>query len=193
MKNKILVIFFLAIIVSILIYKYEFNSKFNILILGDKYLLNSNYKTYDKFLKNKYYNVNILLTEEDETYKNINNKIKKNYNIKVKNKVMSLNNEIAKANYIIISANNKQYIEKCKKTTKINNYYIKNTNNDIKRLVQTISKISNSKIIILDTSCSNNIYDYIHIKLDNKAYNRPTLSENYSIFMKLVNKIEEKN
>ena len=196
MKNKILVIFLIALIFSILIYKITISSKINILILGDKYFLNSNFKTYDTFLKDKYYNVNNLLTEENDTYKNIEDKIESNYSIKIKNKKMYLSQEISKANYIIISANNKQYNEKCNKSKKITNYYINKTNTEIKSLIYIINKISSSKIIIMDNSCSNNDENYTHIKLKqdiNNTKSKLSLKDNYFIFTKLVNKIEEKN
>lgn len=196
MKNKILVIFLIALIFSILIYKITISSKINILILGDKYFLNSNFKTYDTFLKDKYYNVNNLLTEENDTYKNIEDKIKSNYSIKIKNKKMYLSQEISKANYIIISANNKQYNEKCNKSKKITNYYINKTNIEINSLIYIINKISSSKIIIMDNSCSNNDANYTHIKLKqdiNNTKSKLSLKDNYFIFTKLVNKIEEKN
>ena len=196
MKNKILVIFLIALIFSILIYKITISSKINILILGDKYFLNSNFKTYDTFLKDKYYNVNNLLTEENDTYKNIEDKIESNYSIKIKNKKMYLSQEISNANYIIISANNKQYNEKCNKSKKITNYYINKTNTEIKSLIYIINKISSSKIIIMDNSCSNNDENYTHIKLKqdiNNTKSKLSLKDNYFIFTKLVNKIEEKN
>lgn len=195
MKNKILVIFLIALIFSILIYKITISSKINILILGDKYFLNSNFKTYDTFLKDKYYNVNNLLIEENDTYKNIEDKIKSNYSIKIKNKKMYLSQEISKANYIIISANNKQYNEKCNKSKKITNYYINKTNTEINSLIYIINKISSSKIIIMDNSCSNNDANYTHIKLKqdiNNTKSKLSLKDNYFIFTKLVNKIEEK-
>lgn len=196
MKNKILVIFLIALIFSILIYKITISSKINILILGDKYFLNSNFKTYDTFLKDKYYNVNNLLIEENDTYKNIEDKIKSNYSIKIKNKKMYLSQEISKANYIIVSANNKQYNEKCNKSKKITNYYINKTNTEINSLIYIINKISSSKIIIMDNSCSNNDANYTHIKLKqdiNNTKSKLSLKDNYFIFTKLVNKIEEKN
>ncbi len=196
MKNKILVIFFLALIFSVIIYKININNKKNILILGDKYYLSSNYKTYDHFLRDKYYNVNILLTDETDTYSKIKEKIINNYSITIKNKKMYLSQEISKANYIIISANNSNYMEKCNKSKKVSYNYIKKINNDINDLINIINKISTSKIIIIDNSCSNNTSDYIHIKLKNIPKNKNSglsLNENYIIFKKIVDKIEQKN
>ena len=137
-----------------------------------------------------------MLTEENDTYKNIEDKIKSNYSIKIKNKKMYLSQEISKANYIIISANNKQYNEKCNKSKKITNYYINKTNTEINSLIYIINKISSSKIIIMDNSCSNNDANYTHIKLKqdiNNTKSKLSLKDNYFIFTKLVNKIEEKN
>lgn len=196
MKNKILVIFFIALIFSVIIYKININNKKNILILGDKYYLSSNYKTYDYFLRDKYYNVNILLTDETDTYSKIKEKIINNYSITIKNKKMYLSQEISKANYIIISANNSNYMEKCNKSKKVSYNYIKKINNDINDLINIINKISTSKIIIIDNSCSNNASDYIHIKLKNIPKNKNSglsLNENYIIFKKIVDKIEQKN
>lgn len=196
MKNKILVIFFIALIFSVIIYKININNKKNILILGDKYYLSSNYKTYDHFLRDKYYNVNILLTDETDTYSKIKEKIINNYSITIKNKKMYLSQEISKANYIIISANNSNYMEKCNKSKKVSYNYIKKINNDINDLIYIINKISTSKIIIIDNSCSNNTSDYIHIKLKNIPKNKNSglsLNENYIIFKKIVDKIEQKN
>ena len=109
---------------------------------------------------------------------------------------MYLSQEISKANYIIISANNKQYNEKCNKSKKITNYYINKTNTEINSLIYIINKISSSKIIIMDNSCSNNDANYTHIKLKqdiNNTKSKLSLKDNYFIFTKLVNKIEEKN
>ena len=60
-------------------------------------------------------------------------------------------------------ANN--YNEKCNKSKKITNYYINKTNTEINSLIYIINKISSSKIIIMDNSCSNNDANYTHIKL----------------------------
>ena len=81
-KNKLLVIFFLSCIFSYIIYNYTMENRINILILGDNYLINSNYKTYDKYLLDKYYNLNDLnklFTSENITYKDIIKNIKDNY------------------------------------------------------------------------------------------------------------------
>ena len=193
MKNKILVIFLIALIFSILIYKITISSKINILILGDKYFLNSNFKTYDTFLKDKYYNVNNLLTEENDTYENIINKIKKNYKISLKKNNIYLNQEISKADYIIISANNKEFNEKCNKYVNVKNKYIKKVDSNITELIYLINKISTSKIIIMDSSCTkeNKSYNYINIKSEQKYKNELSLKENHELYGKIINEIED--
>ena len=48
----------------------------------------------------------------------------------------------------------------------------------------------------MDNSCSNNDANYTHIKLKqdiNDTKSKLSLKDNYFIFTKLVNKIEEKN
>ena len=57
-KNKLLVIFFLSCLLSYIIYNYTINNRINVLVLGDNHLINSKYKTYDKYLLDKYYNIN---------------------------------------------------------------------------------------------------------------------------------------
>ena len=50
MKIKILVIFFLALIFSFIIYDVTLTNRKSILMLGDNHLTNNEYKTYDKYL-----------------------------------------------------------------------------------------------------------------------------------------------
>ena len=119
MKIKILVIFFLALILSFIIYNVTLNNRKSILILGDNHLLDSSYKTYDKYLYDDFKNdivfFNELFTEEDKTYKDIINDIKNNKYVISKNKNIYLNQLISKANIIILNANNSEYFKKCNK------------------------------------------------------------------------------
>ena len=95
MKIKILVIFFLALILSFIIYNVTLNNRKSILILGDNHLLDSSYKTYDKYLYDDFKDdivfFNELFTEEDKTYKDIINDIKNNKYVISKNKNIYLN------------------------------------------------------------------------------------------------------
>lgn len=193
MKNKILVIFFISLLLSFIIYKITLNSNKYILILGDNYFKSDDNRDYIYFLKEKYRNVNNLLTEENDTYDNIINKIKKNYKISFKKNNIYLNQEISKADYIIISANNKEFNDKCNKYINVKNKYIKKVNSDITELIYLINRISTSKIIIMDSSCTkeNMSYNYINIKSKRKHKNKLSLKENYMLYNKIINEIED--
>lgn len=193
MKNKILVIFFISILFSSIIYKFTLSNNKYILILGDNYFKSSYNKDYIYFLKEKYRNVNNLLTEENDTYEKIINKIKKNYKISLKKNNIYLNQEISKADYIIISANNKEFNEKCNKYVNVKNKYIKKVDSNITELIYLINKISTSKIIIMDSSCTkeNKSYNYINIKSEQKYKNELSLKENYELYGKIINEIED--
>lgn len=159
MKIKILVIFFLALIMSFIIYNVTLNNRKSILILGDNHLLDSNYKTYDKYLyddlKDNVVFFNELFTEDDKTYKDIINDIKDNKYVVFKNKNVYLNQLISKANIIILNANNSEYFKKCNKSKSIIEEYNKKISNDIDSLIKIINKISTSKIIVIGNYCLN--------------------------------------
>ena len=159
MKIKILVIFFLALILSFIIYNVTLNNRKSILILGDNHLLDSNYKTYDKYLYDDFKDdivfFNELFTEEDKTYKDIINDIKNNKYVISKNKIIYLNQLISKANIIILNANNSEYFKKCNKSKCIIKEYNKKVSNDIDSLIRIINKISTSKIIVIGNYCLN--------------------------------------
>ena len=193
MKNKILVIFFISFLFSSIIYKFTLSNNKYILILGDNYFKSSYNKDYIYFLKEKYRNVNNLLTEENDTYENIINKIKKNYKISLKKNNIYLNQEISKADHIIISANNKEFNEKCNKYVNVKNKYIKKVDSNITELIYLINKISTSKIIIMDSSCTkeNKSYNYINIKSEQKYKNELSLKENHELYGKIINEIED--
>ena len=128
MKIKILVIFFLALILSFIIYNVTLNNRKSILILGDNHLLDSNYKTYDKYLYDDFKDdvvfFNELFTEEDKTYKDIINDIKNNKYVISKNKNIYLNQLISKANIIILNANNNEYFIKHNRLENIYNNFM---------------------------------------------------------------------
>lgn len=159
MKIKILVIFFLALILSFIIYNVTLNNRKSILILGDNHLLDSNYKTYDKYLYDDFKDdvvfFNELFTEEGKTYKDIINDIKNNKYVISKNKNIYLNQLISKANIIILNANNSEYFKKCNKSKSIIKEYNKKVSNDIDSLIRIINKISTSKIIVIGNYCLN--------------------------------------
>lgn len=197
-KNKLLVIFFLSCIFSYIIYNYTINNRIDILVLGDNYLLNSEYETYDKYLLDKYYNLNNfnkLFTSENITYKEIINKIKNNYYIYSKDKKIYINPLIANADIIIVNANNEKYFEKCNKSESVILKYDEDVSNDINELKNLIKKISPAKVVIISNYCYNQNYNInngdinlnqIYYKYQNSKSKRLNDKVNYQIYNKIV-------
>ena len=141
MKRILLVIFFIAIIFSIIIYNNK-PTREKILFIGEKeYLENIRYKKYDKFL---YDNIN---------YKELINSIKNNDYIIIKNRKIYLNQLISDADIVLIGVNNIEYNKKCNNKNFNREQYDKKLNIDKKYLINLIKKISYSKIIIIDNYC----------------------------------------
>lgn len=197
-KNKLLVIFFLSCIFSYIIYNYTINNRIDILVLGDNYLLNSEYETYDKYLLDKYYNLNNfnkVFTSENITYKEIINKIKNNYYIYSKDKKIYMNQLIANADIIIVNANNEKYFEKCNKSESIILKYDEDVSNDINELKNLIKKISPAKVVVISNYCYNQNYNInngdinlnqIYYKYQNSKSKRLNDKVNYQIYNKIV-------
>lgn len=200
-KNKLLVIFFLSCIFSYIIYNYTIENRVNILVLGDKYLLNSKYKTYDKYLLDKYYNFNDfnkLFTSENTTYKDIINNIKNNYYVYSKDKKVYMNPLIASADIIIVNANNEKYFEKCNKSKNIVLKYDEDVTINIKELKNLIKKISPAKVIVISNYCYNQNYNInngdinineIYYKYQNSKSKSLNDKVNYQIYNKIVDYI----
>lgn len=141
MKRILLVIFFIAIIFSIIIYNNK-PTREKILFIGEKeYLENIRYNKYDKFL---YDNIN---------YKELINSIKNNDYIIIKNRKIYLNQLISDSDIILIGVNNIEYNKKCNNKNFNKEQYDKKLNIDKKYLINLIKKISYSKIIIIDNYC----------------------------------------
>ena len=159
MKIKILVIFFLALIFSFIIYDVTLTNRKSILMLGDNHLTNNEYKTYDKYLyddlKNDVVFFNELFTLYKNNYKDIINDIKNNKYVVSKNKKIYLNQLISKSNIIILNANNEEYFNKCNKSDSILKEYDKKIYDDLNNLINVINKISTAKIIIIGNYCIN--------------------------------------
>lgn len=197
-KNKLLVIFFLSCIFSYIIYNYTMESRVNILVLGDNYLLNSKYKTYDKYLLDKYYNLNDfnkLFTSENTTYKDIINNIKNNYYVYSKDKKIYMNPLIASADIIIVNANNEKYFEKCNKSKSVILKYNEDVSYDIEKLKNLIKKISPAKVIVISNYCYNQNYNInngdinineIYYKYQNSKSKRLNDKVNYQIYNKII-------
>ena len=197
-KNKLLVIFFLSCIFSYIIYNYTMENRINVLILGDNYLLNSKYKTYDKYLLDKYYNINDfnkLFTSDETTYKDIVNNIKNNYYVYLKDKKVYMNPKIANADIIILNANNDKYFEKCNKSESVIKKYNEYIMSDINELKNLINKISPAKVIVISNYCYNQNYNInngdinlnqIYYKYQNSKSKRLNDKINYQIYNKIV-------
>ncbi len=197
-KNKLLVIFFLSCIFSYIIYNYTMENRINVLILGDNYLLNSKYKTYDKYLLDKYYNINDfnkLFTSDETTYKDIVNNIKNNYYVYLKDKKVYMNPKIANADIIILNANNDKYFEKCNKSESVIKKYNEDIMSDINELKNLINKISPAKVIVISNYCYNQNYNInngdinlnqIYYKYQNSKSKRLNDKINYQIYNKIV-------
>ena len=159
MKIKILVIFFLALIFSFIIYDVTLTNRKSILILGDNHLTNNEYKTYDKYLyddlKDNVVFFNELFTLDKNNYKDILNDIKNNKYVVSKNKKIYLNQLISKSNINILNANNEEYFNKCNKSDSILKEYDKKIYDDLNNLNNVINKISTAKIIIIGNYCIN--------------------------------------
>ena len=141
MKRILLVIFFIAIIFSIIIYNNK-PKREKVLFIGEKeYLENIRYNKYDKFL---YDNIN---------YKELINSIKNNDYIIIKNRKIYLNQLISDADIVVIGVNNIEYNKKCNNKNFNREQYDKKLNIDKKYLINLIKKISYSKIIIIDNYC----------------------------------------
>lgn len=145
MKIKILVIFILSILLTIIIYYLTIDKTKNILYIGETNNI-INYKDYE---------INTFLYD-NITYKELIKSIKNNDNIVIKNKKIYLNQLVNKADFIIISINNIEYNKKCKKEDYIINKYNKLINNYKIELISVIKKISSGKVIIVENNCDNN-------------------------------------
>ena len=147
-KIKLIVIFFFAIISILIIYIFRCPKTNNILILGENIDFHN-----DNYNIRKYLYDNI-------TYKELINCIKTDEKIIIKNKEVSLNELIANTDYLIINANNVEYLKRC--NNKVSEYYENIINNDKKNLILLLKRITIAKIIIIDNTCdlSDKVIDF---------------------------------
>lgn len=147
-KIKLIVIFFFAIISILIIYIFRCPKTNNILILGENIDFHN-----DNYNIRKYLYDNI-------TYKELINCIKTDEKIIIKNKEVSLNELIANTDYLIINANNVEYLKRC--NNKVSEYYENIINNDKKKLILLLKRITIAKIIIIDNTCdfSDKVIDF---------------------------------
>ena len=111
MKRKLLVIFFIAIISSLFIYKFSPKRK-EVLYIGEKEYLND--IKYSNFKKYLYDNI---------TYKELINSIDNNDYIVLKNRRVYLNQLLSDSDLIIIGANNIEYNKRCNQKNTNKKYY----------------------------------------------------------------------
>ena len=160
MYKKILVIFFMSLILSMLIYSSNNKNKINILFLGENNIINST--LVNEFNK---YNVNTF-TYNNITYKELLNNIKNNDYYVLKNNKMYLNKLIYDSDYIVLVANNIEYNKRCDKEKYIVKSYKNSINKNLNKLINMINKFSKTKIIVIDNNCNkdidiSSIVDYI--------------------------------
>ena len=143
MKRKLLVIFFIAIISSLFIYKFSPKRK-EVLYIGEKEYLND--IKYSNFKKYLYDNI---------TYKELINSIDNNDYIVLKNRRVYLNQLLSESDLIIIGANNIEYNKRCNQKNTNKKYYQRIMNNNKEKLNQKLKRMISSKIIILENYCIN--------------------------------------
>ena len=197
-KKNILIIFIFSLIMTFIIYKINYKKNTTILLLGDNYIKKLTNENYSYYLKKKY-KVNDNFIFDNKNYRDIENDIKNNYYIYNKSNKEYLNILISSTVIIVLSANNNEYISKCKKSNSV----LKNYNDKIfiktRNIINLINKISNSKIIIIGNYCSeyneeisnylNNLYkDYNYINMYElyKEYKNNNLE--YHIYSEIINK-----
>lgn len=106
-------------------------------------------------MKNNY-KLNDIFIEDYKNYRNIEDDIRNNKFIYLKNKREYLNYNISSiSDIIIISANNNEYLKKCNKPISILKQYNLKKYEELKKSMSLINKITNSKIIIIGNYCSN--------------------------------------
>lgn len=192
--KKILVIFLFALFSSYFIYIYNCDKKLNILFLGDNTFIKKEFDTFDDLLFesiNNRYNINAFNTDfiyDKKSYYDIINDIENNIYIYSKDKNVYLNQLIGNSDYIIISANNDEYFNKCKKDKYILDNYNVILTNKINKLVSLINKISNAKIIVIGNYC-NNSEMLLNIKSDRYKYIINDKLSVYKLFYSVNNEI----
>ena len=217
MNKKILVIFFIGILLSFIIFKITYKEKINYLALGDELVLGySPYGTYNKsyadYFSNYLNNQNKLGTyyknysSYDKRIIDIINDMDEAKEIEIGNKKININQLIVSSDIITLSFGQKEiydllnsnYNKKLKNIDNIYNY-IDNYFNDYVNLINKIRKISDSKIYIIglynplinanqETIIKlNEIFNYINNKFE-------SLEENKNIYyINITSGIDNKN
>ena len=145
MKRILLVIFFIAMIISLIIYKISYKKNYNILFLGE-------FNNIKELKIPNNYETNTFIYE-NITYKELIKSIKYNDYIIVKGKKIYLNQLINNSDYIFIKAEQIEYKNKCNKSNKVFNNYLNIINDNIDDLKKMINRISHAKVIIVNNRC----------------------------------------
>ena len=166
MNKKILVIFFIGILLSFIIFKVAYKENTKYLALGDELVLGySPYGTYNKSYVDYFYRYlksknNVTLYKEfcsyDKRIQDIIKDIDELKEIKINNKSININQIIAKSDIITISFGQKEIYEllssnynKNLKNIDTIYKYIDDYFNDYVLLINKIRRISDSKIYII--------------------------------------------
>lgn len=217
MNKKTLVIFFIGLILSIIIFKITYKEKINYLALGDEITLgytpfdtyNKSYSDYfSSYLKNKN-KLGFYITDfskYDYTIEKLLDDMEEVKEIKINKKIININQAISSADIITLSFGqrelyillNKNYNEKLKNIDEIYKYVDSYFDNYVS-LLNKIRKINSNKIFIIGlynplTNTNQNtinklneIFDYINKKFS-------TLEENKNIYyINISNEMDNKN
>lgn len=165
--KKISVIFFLLCFISIFIFNRFKSENIDVLYVGDNKEYYQYISSINEFNLNKY-------TYNTSSYKKIIDDIKSNSLKIVKEKNVYLTQMLSESDVIILSSNNFEYKNKCKKIDRIISEYDLILNEDINSLISILNKISKAKIIVLGNSCNNknhiqelNLLDGYYISVEN--------------------------
>lgn len=169
---KILVIFFISSILTIIIYNFYHEEKINILSIGDelgqgKTPFNGYNHSYNYYLRRKKLNISSIEIN-NLTYDTIHQKIYYDQNIYYKGKYINIKNAIKQNKYLIISANTEISLDKCNKNSRIYTEYLDNIFEKMSKITDQILKIGNVKIIYLTPYCKE--YNEEISKYINKYY-----------------------
>jgi lysophospholipase L1-like esterase len=217
MNKKTLVIFFIGLILSIIIFKITYKEKINYLALGDEITLgytpfdtyNKSYSDYfSSYLKNKN-KLGFYITDfskYDYTIEKLLDDMEEVKEIKINKKIININQAISSADIITLSFGqrelyillNKNYNEKLKNIDEIYKYVDSYFDNYVS-LLNKIRKINSNKIFIIGlynplTNTNQNAINKLNeiFKYMNKKFS--TLEENKNIFyINISNEMDNKN
>ena len=174
--KKLIIIFILASLVSLLIYKITFNNQKRLVVLGDSYCegiteYGGKIKNYNNQFKD-YFKKNNILEQYDDYYCKRNTSINDlklilDQNKKINNK--NILNIINQADYVTISIGS----DELKRLSYITRNDINEMLNDYKEILNIIIKNSNAKVFVIGIDDSNNgILNEFNKRLDKFCQNR---------------------